>query len=154
MVKSSKFYVDIPNSWQAAPNFLGSDLTLLGEMKNKRRPIITLSNIPIGDYIFNESELLEGERKYQAHRLEWLKKNKAIPLSFIPYKNISWSGQEEVHSIGHVYKLAGLEFIEKHFFFKCNGKTFNVSTLYTQKQLSAYKKEITSILNSIRCHKN
>jgi hypothetical protein len=150
-VGSKNFKIDIPNSWQVAQNFLGSDLSILGEVKDNRRPVIAFSSIPLGDYKFKKEELEASQNDYYEGRRKWIKKNNGKVNSFYSYLEVSWDNIQGVHSIGYNYNLGKLNFIEYNYFFKCNKKTFTLSTLVTDKQLKTSKKEIHKVLNSIKC---
>jgi hypothetical protein len=146
-----KFKIFKPKSWQVAANFIGTDLSLLGEVKNKRRPVIAFSSIPIGDYQFKKNDLEQSQEKYFIGRRDWVKKNKGTVNSFYSYLEVSWDNIRSVHSIGYNYKQGNVDFIEYTYFFKCNKETYNISTLVTTEQLKTSNTNINKILNSIQC---
>jgi hypothetical protein len=150
-VNKIKFSIDKPGNWQMAPDFLGSDLTLLGPFKNDRRPIITFSSIPLGDYHFDSDDLKKNEANYHSGRISWLKKNKGTPIDFYSYKKLNWSSIKNIHGIGYKYKIGKNTFEEMSYFFKCRSKIFNISTLISENQQKENKFKIESILNSLTC---
>ena len=150
-INKVNFRIDRPIDWQVAPDFLGSDLTLLGPFKNGRRPIITFSSIPLSDYHFDSDHLKKTEANYHSGRIIWLKKNNGSPIDFYSYKKLNWNSLKNIHGIGYKYKIGTNIFEEMSYFFKCKNKVFNISTLISDKQQKENKFKIEKILNSLSC---
>jgi hypothetical protein len=150
-VNNENLKIDTPKSWQVAKNFLNSAYTFFGPFKNGRRPVISLNETALKDYKFKKSQLRSTQDDYKKGRLKWLKKNKGGLLSFIPYKVHKWPKVGDAHSIGYFYTLLGEQFEEKTYFFKCNGKVFNFTTLMTLDQKKKHGKTVEKVLKSTSC---
>ncbi len=151
LVRENNIKLHTPKQWQVAKNFLGGEVTLLGPVKNKRRPIIMLKYIPLKNYFIDENRLEETQEKYQAGRIKWLKKNKAKLNGFVQYKKNNWKKKRDVHTIGYSYTANNLVYIEMNYFFKCEEQVFNLSTLMTQEQLKTNLKTVQNFFDAVDC---
>lgn len=151
LIGDTKFNVSVPSQWQAAPGLYGAELALLGEITDKKRPVIMIDRIPLDDFNFDKDELTDSYENFKAGRRKWFKKNFATEKEFFPYAVESWNHIKEVHKLSYSYVMLNKTYVEKYYFFNCEGKMFNVHTLATIEQDKKEKKTLKGILNSLNC---
>ncbi|WP_127716576.1 hypothetical protein [Halobacteriovorax sp. HLS] len=153
-LKNDKISLHYPSNWQFAYNFLSTPLTLFGPVKDGRRPVISINNSSVKNFSFDKKNLSENQDSYKSGRLKWLKKNNGKFVRFSGYRISKWKNINEVHSIGYSYTIEKDLFLEKSYFFNCNGNLFNINTLMTWEQNKRHGKEIKKILTSLECLNN
>lgn len=151
LIKDTKFKIHVPENWQSAPGFYGSELAMLGPVKGKKRPVIMFDQTGLDDYQFDSTELTDSYERFKLGRRQWFKKNRATEQSFYPYKLSSWANIAKVHTFSFSYQMLGESYKESHYFFQCKEKTYNVHVLTTTKQLDSNKQTIDKVLNSVSC---
>lgn len=152
-VAKNNISLHFPKNWQYAYNFLNTPLTLFGPMLKKRRAVISINNTNIQNFSFDKKDLADNQSNYKKGRLKWLKKNKGKVVRFTGYRVSEWKNIKEVHSIGYSYTIGNDLFLEKAYFFNCDQKLFNISTLMTWEQNKTYGKQVKKILGSFKCLK-
>ncbi|OUR96182.1 hypothetical protein A9Q84_07420 [Halobacteriovorax marinus] len=153
-ITKNKISLHYPKNWQYAYNFLSTPLTLFGPKLKNRRAVISINNTNVQNFSFDKKELSENQSNYKKGRLKWIKKNKGKVVRFTGYRISAWNFVKEVHSIGYSYTLGNDLFLEKAYFFNCNGELYNISTLMTWEQNKTYGKQIKKILSSFKCLKD
>lgn len=150
-LKNQNVFLTVLPTWQTAPNFLSSSLTLFGPFENGKRPIIMLTESSVTDYILDIKVEKKGLNKFRSGRKKWMKKNKATLLKFYPYEVENWTYVKNIHTTGFEYMMLGTHYLESHYYLRCNSEIFHLSTLKTKQQNKLYRKEIKKILSSLRC---
>lgn len=152
-VGKNKISLDLQNNWQFAEAFLSAPIMLFGPFDGDKRAAISISHTQQDSTKLKDPKFWGDFEEYKKGRIEWLKLNNATSDEFfIPEtKSIGTLGTTVI--FGHSYTGQGVSYIEKMYFFNCNGLIYNISTLATKEHDKLYKDSIEKTINSIQCLK-
>lgn len=149
----NKIKLDIQKNWQYAEAFLSAPLMLFGPYDGDKRPAISISHTQQEGKKLENPKFWGDFEDYKKSRFEWLKLNNAKSLGFFDLETKTFGKLGTTVIFGHTYSGLGSTYIEKMYFFNCNGLIYNISTLATKEHAELYKDSIEGTLNSIECLK-
>jgi hypothetical protein len=149
--KEGKVRFDLPTTWQAARNFFGVPLMLLGPQKGDRRPVISVVPTGIAGVSFDSASLKKDQEGYKKGRENWLTKLGGKSVEYYPYQNPKWKNTEEVHTIGYRYAVGEKEFSEMSYYVVCGGRLFQFKTVLSKTHEKIYSSVVDGIMRSFSC---
>jgi hypothetical protein len=142
--------IEVPERWQVARDLFGLPLQILGPQNGTFRPVLSLTDTPLSNIIFDTTKSKPNEGLYQKGRTTWLKKKGGKLISFLPYKSFQ-SHQMDFHEIGFEFWLKNLAYREKTYVFLCKNKLVYLKTLESRQNKLSHELVFKKIIASLKC---
>ena len=143
--------LEIPAEWEAAPDFMGMPLAILGPQVDEERPTVSVIPMGVSSVTFDPTDLKKQEASYKTGREEWLAKNEGKSIAFLPYSEAKLNSKATRHTLAFRYEMDGDKFIEQSHYISCNQKLYLVKTSVNEKQESSVNKTLDKMIASFTC---